>query len=460
MEWEALLCQERYTDGVPDGGLENKAISAFQLDCERIIYTSVFRRLQGKTQVYPLPLYDYLRTRLTHTNEVAFVGRVLGKKVAARLKDTANNYGISAHQADSIEDIIHAACLTHDLGNPPFGHIGEEAIQSWFEKHLGKKEGVVNFEKILRDNEKKYDFLSFEGNAQSFRIVTRLSTFRNSGGMRLTFASIAAGMKYPWSSSDRPEGKKKFGFHYADRRAAEQVFNKCGMRDVSGKATRHPLAYLVEAADDISYLTTDIDDAHRMKQIETSAAIELLKPIGDLLNLNQNFNSVSGAGKQDKVSFLRSTAASAMIEATVKSFFDNYDKIMAGTFGSNNILDSTAASEKITEIRNFCRKYVYTEHNKIQTEAAGFHVISSLLNIFSEMRIELSLNARNPDRMDKKNQNLLNLLPKESQDALLKADEYESLVVLTDYISGMTDKFALELYQRLSANSVSLGRML
>jgi dGTPase len=226
MDWKALMSSERYTANAPYEPPKNRPMTQFQLDAEKIIYTSVFRRLQGKTQVYPLPIYDYLRTRLTHTNEVAFVGKVIARNIGKRL----DKGDLGDVEPEDLSDVVYAACLAHDLGNPPFGHIGEDAIRTWFSRRTpesGSTEGRLcpqEFTTVLSDPRRKNDFMHFDGNAQGFRIMTRLSSWRDEGGMRLTYALLGAFSKYPFSSERSEPDKKKFGFMKDDETAADKIF--------------------------------------------------------------------------------------------------------------------------------------------------------------------------------------------------------------------------------------------
>lgn len=452
MEWKTLMSRKRYTANVfaPAPG-KRQIVSDFQLDAEKIIYTSVFRRLQGKTQVYPFPAYDYLRTRLTHTNEVAFVGKILGRGVGRALLSELGDV-----DPEDISDVVYAACLAHDLGNPPFGHIGEEAIKTWF---LRKKEGADNqFSPALADPRTMHDFLRFDGNAQGFRIMTRLSSWREEGGMRLTYAVAGAFSKYPFSSEKSSQSKQKFGYMADDSDAAKKIFDTLGMKPTDGKYNRHPLAFLVEAADDISYLTTDIDDAHRVKQLEFEQSQTLLMKIVELGNYGDEYKAYRHSNDQDKISFLRSLASATLIEGVATAFLDNKNGIMNGRFDQPLIASSKFAAAA-GEIEKTCKEKIYLEKNKIQLEAAGFNVITGLLDFFGTMVENYLAKKGVVDEMDHKNRNLYNLLPEESRKRMIGTDPYKCMLVLIDYVSGMTDRFSLDLFQRLSGHSSALGKM-
>jgi dGTPase len=303
------------------------------------------------------------------------------------------------------------------------------------------------------------DFLCFDGNVQGFRILTKLASWRNDGGMQVTYAVLGAFSKYPHpSSAIPPGGKKKFGFMHAERDIATKVYTQLGLRNPRGGYLRHPLAYIVEAADDICYLTADVDDAHRMERLSTSAAEALLEPIGRLGGTIGRYGSIPVVEERDRISYLRSGAAAALIKEAIKQFYDREDSLLRGNVIESLLNVSVNYSRHIREITDKCRQLVYTERSKLQTEAAGYNVIKGLLDHFGGMVQQLikqgSVNDLNP-----KDKGLYDLLPKEFRDRLLPGDPYECLLVLVDYVSGMTDRFALDLYQRLTGTSVVLGRM-
>jgi dGTPase len=449
MQWQKLLSAERYAQGPP---------AEFHEDARRILYSTPFRRLQGKTQVHPLPRFDYIRTRLTHTIEVAHIGRMIATKCAKELNIRGENH------IDPIDigDIVYAACLAHDVGNPPFGHIGEYAIQTWFKDRFKK---AINdpmthpvFTALARDGDRKNDFLCFDGNAQGFRILTRLSGWRTSGGLQLTYATLGAFSKYPWASnllSTEDEEKKKFGFMYEDRAAARKTFSSLGLiLDEKEKYCRHPLAFIVEAADDICYLTTDIEDAHRLGDLEFPAAALLLEPI-------------AGAGRQilpnpsehDRIAYLRSSAVLSLADAAVDCFCNNIDPILEG-LSTESLIARSGYKEDAIKITNECEKTIYVSESKMQVEAAGYNMIIVLMDLFGGMIEEFLEKNGAVSNMNKRNDGLYRLLPKESREGLRRGDPYASFLVLVDYISGMTDRYLLDTYQRLTGSSVSLGRML
>ena len=452
LDWPTVLSNKRYYGNSAAIEPISPTLSPFELDAERVIYTSSFRRLQGKTQVYPLPRYDYLRTRLTHTNEVAFVGKVIARNIGKKLVEQ----GVLGANPDQLSDIVYAACLAHDVGNPPFGHIGEEAIQAWF----GRKLDVHPFDAVLAENSpKRNDFLHFDGNAQGFRILTRLASWREEGGVRLTYATLGAFSKYPYPSEyKRPDKKKKFGFMQDDHQAAHDIFSHLGMKDANGGVMRHPLAFIVEAADDISYLTTDIDDAHRMRQLDFTECESLLMGIIGPGGYRDHVEKMKTKNEQDKVSLMRSLASATLIDSVVQTFLDNKDVIMAGQF-PESLIARCKYSKEAEDITNTCKEKVYNEINKIQLEAAGFNVIMGLMDMFGEMIVQYIGKGGRLNELDTKDRNLFYILPSESRNRFNHSNPYSCMLALVDYIAGLTDRFALDLYQRLSGHSSAIGKM-
>ncbi len=485
MKWKQLLCDDRYSTGTgkrPPSEQNPAKINSFQEDSERIIYPSAFRRLQGKTQVQPLPRIDYVRTRLTHTMEVASAARLIanicGRYIVSN-DDTVNwKKEFQRDPIGLIIDVCVSAALAHDIGNPPFGHIGEYAIQSYFKEK--KDEGGETFS-FLRDDQRAYDFTSFDGNSQGFRILTKLQGWRGRGGLQLSYGVLGAFSKYPFSSivGALKYGKDKFGFMHADRAAASQIFTELGMgrkvglklqgltadeidnlekRKVALEFSRHPLAWIVEAADDICYRTTDIEDAYRYKSISFEEAEKILKPLAESRGHMPRYADIPEKSYSDRLTYLRAGAVSALIEGCSEAFISSYDLIMDGRNETSLIMKSPF-KEKVREIKALCEMKVYVQRDKMEVEAAGCHVIQGLIHEFGQMVVDL-MGKKSASRLNMKGRALFNLLPLEYQMRLESGDGYESFLVIVDYVSGMTDNYALELYQKITGTSVSLGRML
>ncbi|MCH7916189.1 MAG: deoxyguanosinetriphosphate triphosphohydrolase [Deltaproteobacteria bacterium] len=453
MDWQKLLSQERFRGlkKPPSKDTITEVRSTFMKDADRIIYSSPFRRLQDKTQVHPFPRTDYIRTRLTHSLEVSTVGRSLGLAVG---RDIGPEFNL---EFSDFGNVVAAACLAHDIGNPPFGHAGEEAIQYWFKhpsqaKTLGKIKGA-------NAAEKKADFQAFNGNAQGFRILTRLSGWREQGGLRLSCATIGAFMKYPYGScSTDPEtgGKsprKKLGYFQNDKQAFDAIANTLGLlakpSDPSSRC-RHPLAYLVEAADDICYNVIDLEDGYKCKMLTYK---EVSKLFLELLDKQLDMGRLQSIeDNQDKISYLRAKAIGILIEQAYQVFMDNQDFILSGEF-EGRLLKKIKSSDVMLAIENINRKKIYRE--KIEEELAGFRVIFDLLEQFMNSFENWYETRNNPDELLPLHEKMLRLLPRHDK---MPDDWYEGFLVITDYVSGMADRFALAKFEKLSSINVNVGR--
>lgn len=420
-------------------------VSAFSRDIQSLTYASPYRRLQGKTQVHPFPIFDYLRTRLTHSLEVAHVGRTIAATAFREL-----NYASDLVNERDVGDVVYAACLAHDLGNPPFGHIGEYAIQTWFTGHKSK---IVH--DLLQEPEKGNDFRFFDGNAQGFRIITRLAGWRQEGGLRLTLATLGAFSKYPYPSTMASETKPKFGYMENDEDGAKKIFGELEQPQHKFGFKRHPLAYVVEAADDICYLTTDIEDAHRMKLIDLNLAQQRLTRIaemgGDLLSFS------AFEDEKDWIAYLRNAAVLSMTNEVVAALCDKENLILKGEL-EKGLIENSKLNSAAVDIRNTCKERIYLEANKLKTEAAGYEIIFKLLDVYGAMVLQL-LEKKSEEKLDPRQRAIFHLMPAEYRKQLGSGDPYICFLTLVDYVSGMTDRYALDLCSKLSGTSITIGRM-
>ena len=407
-----------------------------------------------------------MRTRLTHSYEVANIGRIIGAAIGSFVKqrdpgDVSNNL-----TAEDFGEVVSAACLAHDIGNPPFGHIGEFAIRSWFRHNL-EEETCEKLCKLAADKpEMAEDFLWFDGNAQGFRILTKLQGWRHKGGLQLTYATLGTLCKYPVISSastDAGYKRGKFSFMSSATDVAKKVFTGLGIQREPGAKViyaRHPLSFLMEAADDIAYLTTDVEDGFKAQLISFENARKLLKPIGEAKNHLPRYGEIKAKkNKQDKIAYLRAGAISSLMELTIEEFIKQYDEIMAGE-QSNSLLESADIGSRCARIRSHCEKHLYTGQQKIRKEAAGYSVIFGLLDLFGGMFSRLLKADGRLSELNMIDQNLFNLLPEDDGFENLGHSTYETYAYLVDYVSGMTDQFALELFQKLSGHSPTMTRML
>lgn len=470
MNWNRLLSADRWDGldlkaqkkrGEDDGGSSvHDEVRDFQDDTERLVYSSAFRRMQNKTQVHPLPQSDYYRTRLTHSIEVAQVGRLIAVAVGRWLAKKHNSELPKHVDAIDIADIVYTACLAHDIGNPPFGHNGEEAIQSWFETTA--KNEVVSFVCDLKNEPEKFcDFSSFDGNAHGFRILTHLQGWRRFGGLRLTSATLGAFSKYPFSSSDAPKrvAKKKFGYFRDNDAAASTIFESMGMIPHNdGGFCRHPLAFIVEAADDICYHATDIEDGVKYRIIDYAEGRDLIYNCTDE-RFRGNFEKAERNGKDDGMAYLRSSMVATLADACFRAFVSNYNEIMMGRF-SESLISRTPYNSQVLKIESICKEKLYVERSKMEIEAGGYHIIYFLMDSFSKLFDEL-YKKPNVDfaisGMDKRYVNLFHLIPKETRDQINTDDSYNMSCILVDYISGMSDKYAIDLYRKLSGTGLAVG---
>lgn len=439
MKWSELLNPNRL--GQEDNPIPvpaDQGRNEFQRDYDRITYSSAFRRMQDKTQVFPLASTDYVRTRLTHSLEVSSLGRSFGLKVGEKLK---NHYKWkSFRQPSELGDIVAAACLAHDIGNPPFGHSGESAISTWFKNH--EKDGFM----AALSEPQKQDFMRFEGNAQGFRVLTKLQMPANPG-MQITYATLAAYSKYP-CGSDRIENKrmvstKKFGYFQSEREEFLKVANRVGLKehaDSDGSYCRHPLAFLMEAADDICYRVIDFEDGFKMKLLTfIEVKNNLLKIIEDP-NILSKYNF---SNEKECVEYLRAKAINKLFRQCVDVFVDNIDKIVAGEF-EHSLIDLVPLRPVVRKMEKLQREKVFSSPVIQQIEYAGYNVVRFLLD---EVLIGTDYLG---DQSTKKCKLLLSL----HSGLRCNGDTYTRIQHVTDWISGMSDSYAVTVYQQLSGISL------
>lgn len=477
MKWESLLCEERsfwpLDLEVDERPKNDDILDVFQIDSSRITNSAPYHRLQRKTQVLPFPKTDYPRSRLTHTNEVADCGRELARIVGRSMVDRAV---VTPIQAMQMEDIVSAACKAHDIGNPPFGHSGEYAIQHWVQKNVG-------IEKTAHDlrfeiSERKYrELCNFDGNGQGFRVITQTSGWRRKGGLQLTFAVLSAFSKYPWSV-DHITSKKKYSVPIGSEGIAKEAFSRTGLRCIeedgySFKYVRHPLAYLVEAADDISYITSDLEDAANADVADHDQVVVFLQSIAedairDSYDRSQFLRRETKLAKDDKKAlrrYLKDHAQRALKIAATDSFLENYDKIMEGNF-SGSLFDESRVASQLRKVSDYFRTSIYDNVGKIKNEVFGATVVSGLLDFYFTALFEAkrqivegkSLTPGN-DCIDEIVRRNLITFPLDNYigDADLKivagrlassdADDLAQMAI--DYVSGMTDPYASQVYQQI-----------
>lgn len=435
--WEKLLSSERLGAGKAPGTAER---TAFQQDYDRIVFTSAFRRMKDKTQVFPLSKSDYVRTRLTHSLEVSCVGRSLGAVVG---REIIARHGLQHVESGDFGAIVAAACLAHDIGNPPFGHAGEDAIREWF-----RHSGLLDRHQFT--SAQKADFERYEGNAQGFRIVSRLQSPANPGGLQLSSAVLATFTKYPRPShlDTDLDGKsgKKFGFFQQDADNFKQVARSTGLieRIPNTAWHRHPLAFLVEVADDTCYLIVDLEDAARLGFVPYKDAECLLADLAG--------NTINGSrldrlhDPKERLEYLRAKAIGCLLESAAAVFLENEDTILSGKF-DDELLESSPIAHPLQAILKLAKETIYTARPALEIETAGFEVLGALLGLFINAVEARAGHARYTTR----ERMLLKLLPTQflGHGGEPDADPYIRLLQVADFVAGMTDSYAVDMFRKL-----------
>jgi dGTPase len=430
--WRHFLSEARVGSNTPPIEKTSKATvdsgrSEFHKDYDRIIFSSAFRRLSDKTQVVPFPQSAYTRQRLTHSLEVSCVGRSLATHVYNALGADISRI---RPQGD-FEAIVAAACLAHDIGNPPFGHFGERAIQDWAKQ----KRDSPEFGRLTLNQ--RLDFERFEGNAQSFRVLTRLQMSSRTGGMRLTAAALGTMIKYPTFSQLADQFRyRKHGCFDDDRTAFEETFEQIGRTaDSNGEYSRHPLALLSEAADDICYAIIDLEDGCQAGLISVDDALSILNEIQPLRFSESNMPD------SDKLAMGRALSISTLVQQAVQQFLEHSDQIIQGHY-SRSLISDCPASESYTIAKRTVGRRVFESARVLEMEAAGYQAIQGLLNIL----VPAALSAA-PSGFES------HVLALTGLNARRDGSEYQRILACTDYVSGMTDRYCLELFQKLSGKT-------
>ena len=442
MEWTQLISNKRF-------GQEHKHAerhddrSEFKRDYDRLIFSSAFRRLQNKTQVFPLPGSIFVHNRLTHSLEVASVGMSIGNDISRRviqkqpdLKDTL---------VEEIGTIVSAACLAHDLGNPPFGHSGEKAIQTFFSEGPGLKI------KPMVSSEFWDDITHFEGNANAFRILTHRFKGRRQGGFVMTYSMLASIVKYPFASS-LAGNHGKFGFFASEAESYRKIADELGISCKSApgeplKYARHPLVYMVEAADDICYEIMDIEDSHKLKILSYAETEHLLLSFFDediQQKIRQRIIDEELTDENEKVVYMRASVIGKLENECVAAFLAHEEEILAGTF-EGSLIDHISERQKkaYKECEKISFSKIYQSKPVLDIELSGYQIMATLMEVFIEAAV-------NPSRFYSKQ-----LLRRVSSQYDIENENLEErIMAVLDYISGMTDIYALDIYQKI--NGISL----
>lgn len=434
MDWQSLLNPNRLgcPEPQPDGKIA--ARTEFQRDFDRIIFSSAFRRLQSKTQVFPFPETAMIHTRLTHSLEASSVGRSLGTAVGNEL----DNPKVDPRDLGAI---VSAACLAHDIGNPPFGHAGEKAIIEFFEGERGQS-FLVNLTDV-----QKLDFLRFDGNAMGFRMLThsKPKLTKSTGGLGLTYPTLAAFSKYPCSATSIQDAescasRKKAGLFSSSVDVCSKIAAALDLPKTADTAwARHPLAFLTEAADDISYTVVDLEDGYRHGLVNCGQVTTLLRRIAGVHMSDDDKSNLGNLMRpQDKIGYLRAKAINSLVCQVVGVFMANLEQLLEGTY-NEPLVDQIESASDLEEVRSVSKDSIYSHRTILQIEAAGFQVIPGLLDMFLSA-------LGSPETSSSKK--ILELLPDEYVEDLGK-NPYDAIMGITDYVAGMTDVFAVELYRNL-----------
>lgn len=466
MEWTKLLSDKRrgeYKNSRPASKADLR--SEFEKDYHRIIGSASFRRLQDKTQVFPLDKSDFIRTRLTHSLEVSSIAKSLGQNISEHILKNKLDSTFTVEMKSQVSDILQCAGLIHDIGNPPFGHFGEEAIREWFKTHLPRMKYEGKAVSEILSPQMKSDFYNFEGNAQALRLVSKLHFLVNENGMNLTYGLLNTIIKYPVSSLgiDKQSGNvqyKKMGYFHSEEDLYERIVESTGAANC-----RHPLAYILEAADDIAYRTADIEDAFKKGHITYDVLLkELKKRVTSKYKENFLIKTLEDQyqkGLDNKVEDVPLFAIQnwlvrmqgALINSATDGFVANYQEIMAGTY-KHDIFHQTEAEQLVIALGTIAYDYAFVSQAILKLEIAEGQIINFLMNRF----VFAFLLYDTPHKLGMMEKKMIPLISGNYKQIYHTYSEgmsepeklYLRLMLVTDYICGMTDSYAKNMYQELN----------
>lgn len=443
MDWARLIRSDRYgLEDEEESETELRGRTDFQRDYDRLIFSAPFRRLQNKTQVFPLPGRIFVHNRLTHTLEVSCVGRSFGNSIGRAIKREEPDLPFDF---SDLGTIVSAACLAHDMGNPPFGHAGERAIHAYFAEGAGTRWRAP----LEAEGGRWSDFVHYDGNANGLRLLTHTFCGRRPGGYGLTYAAIGAFIKYPYTS-ERSGESGKFGCFKSEEETLRRVATKLGLLDRTGadglpEYARHPLVYLVEAADDICYQIMDLEDAYKLKILPKADCVRLLS---DFLSdderdrVRHEMNRISDDNEQ--VALLRGKVVNRLTLSSIDTFLEHREEILEGTFGGS-LIEALEAPlrDAYREARRVAFDKIYYAGEVLDIELAGFRIFEALLDRLIEAQLR-------PDKAY--SQLWFARIP--SQYDMSAPTLYGKIQSALDYISGMTDVYALDLYRKFTGMSL------
>ncbi|WP_242926159.1 dGTP triphosphohydrolase [Pontibacter vulgaris] len=441
--WDKLISKKRFETTDKKYNTDESVRGEFQRDYDRIVFSSAFRRLQNKTQVMPMPESDFVHTRLTHSLEASVVGRSLGRIVGKSILERYPQLALEKNiQEADFGDVVAAACLAHDIGNPPFGHSGEDAISAYFQSEEAQP-FLINLTQAQRT-----DLYSFEGNAAGFRILTYTYPAHCNlpGGLSLTYTTLATFTKYPKESlpiipKTKNTSEKKYGFFQTERLWFRNIANELGLlkKGASDEVFyhRHPLAFLVEAADDICYRIIDFEDGLRLGLVPQEKGLDLLRQI-----LNDNPNRISSLTFYDwkeEIGYLRARIIGKLIDETAQIFLQHEEAILAGTFDTP-LINLLGCKPTLDEIKDLSIRLIYQNRPVLEIEAAGFEVLGGLLDACMKAVFK-------PE--SKHHRKLAALVPPHYITLPETATDYERIIHITDFVASLTDQAALSLYRKI-----------
>lgn len=441
MNWATLMSTTRFqvdNNGqvqiIPPKTVIDPYRTAFHIDYDRLVFSHAFRRLGRKTQVHPLAKNDHTHNRLTHSVEVASVGRSLGRKVAGMLATQQR-----LPESVSIDDMgmcVQVACLAHDLGNPPFGHTGEDALRQWF-----RHPQHAHYLQPL-SQEQRLDIQSYEGNAHSLRQIASLEMYNQQGGMRLTAAAIGSLLKYPWTSQHPKYGQSKFNIYQTELAYIEQIANHLGLvRKDQYCWARHPLSYLMEAADDICYALMDLEDAIDLDLLDYDTVTQVLQPLATLDQRHQVYHP------REKIAMMRGIAIGQAIEHIAEVFMRHEQQLLNGQFADKaDLLSYTDdyVQQTLENAKQLARDQIFNHRSKLMHGLAAFKCLATILDLL----IPAVYQQVTTGQLNVEQQHALKLL--EPIQIRHNDDLYQSYMVVLDYIGGMTDNYAAQMARELS----------
>jgi dGTPase len=453
MQFETIYTEKRVgSDKIPSGPR-----SGFQRDFDRIIFSSAFRRLQNKTQVFPLPGTAFVHNRLTHSLEVASVGRSLGKMIGEKISASFKNSNDDAYEFYRYElpNVIAAGCLAHDIGNPAFGHSGEKAISSYFIDNAAASINGQSLRSFFSETEWA-DLSNFEGNANAVRILTHSFRGRFQGGFGLTYTTIASILKYPCESTaidKKYKHRKKYGFFQTEKETIQKIAADLHMIQEGEEPViykRHPFVYLVETADDICYSIVDMEDAQRLgilrKEEVEDAYMEVIRKIS-AEDADKTYRSYQGIrDANEAIAFMRARVINLLVNKSSEVFLDNQSSILNGSFNDTLIDNLDRSYGALKTVQEISVNKIYGHDTVVQIEIAGYNVMSELLQLFVP-----ALLKTDPSPKEKQ---VLKLFPYQFTEFLETESKYEKVLNALDHLSGMTDEYATEMYRRLKGIAI------